>query len=91
MLRLKIPQRVGANYSTFGILLLNDTDGRRMDSYELQYLGNPEKIVQRILHEWLQGRGQELVTWETLIETLGDCDLSALADEVRQKPPSYHS
>ncbi|CAI8031779.1 hypothetical protein GBAR_LOCUS18013, partial [Geodia barretti] len=30
LLRLKIPQRVGANYSTFGILLLNDTVGSRV-------------------------------------------------------------
>ena len=91
LLRLKIPQRVGANYSTFGILLLNDTVGSRVDSLEELSNKKPEKIVLRILQEWLEGRGVEPVTWETLIKTLRDCDLSALADEVHQKLPSSHS
>jgi hypothetical protein len=90
LLRLKIPQRVGANYSTFGILLLNDTVGSRVNSLE-ELPKKPEKIVLRILQEWLEGRGVEPVTWETLIVTLRDCDLSALADEVHQKLPSSHS
>ena len=94
LLRLKIPQRVGANYSTFGIILLNDTVGSRVESLKLKCLGNPEDIAQEILKEWLLGRGLESVTWETLIKTLRDSDLSALADEVHQKqllsPPPHH-
>ncbi|CAI8025505.1 hypothetical protein GBAR_LOCUS14730 [Geodia barretti] len=90
LLRLKIPQRVGSNYSTFGILLLNDTVGSRVDSLE-ELSKKPEKIVLRILQEWVEGRGVEPVTWETLIKTLRDCDLSDLADEVHQKLPSSHS
>ena len=94
LLRLKIPQRVGANYSTFGIFLLNDTVGSRVKSLEMGCLGKPDKIVQQILQEWLEGRGLEPVTWETLIKTLRDSDLSALADEVHQKqllsPPPHH-
>ena len=94
LLRLKIPQRVGANYFTFGILLLNDTVGSRVESLEIGCQGKPEKIVQKILQEWLEGRGLEPVMWETLIKTLRDSDLSALADEVHQKqllsPPPHH-
>ena len=48
---------------------------------------NQRKIVQKILQEWLEGRGLEPVTWETLIKTLRDSDLSALADEVHQNHP----
>ena len=86
LLCLKIPQRVGPDYYTFGILLLNDTVGSRVESLEMGCLGKPEKIVQRILREWLLGRGLEL-TWETLVKTLGNSDLSALADEVQQRLP----
>ena len=94
LLRLKIPQRVGAKYATFGILLLNDTVGSRLESLKLMCLGNPEDIAQQILKEWLEGKGLEPVTWVTLIKTLRDSDLSALADEVHQKqllsPPLHH-
>ena len=90
LLLLKIPQRVGAKYSTFGILLLNDTDGSRVDGFKLKCLGNPEDIAQEILKEWLLGRGLEL-TWETLTMTLRDSDLSVLADEVHQRLPPPQS
>ena len=75
----------------FLVFLLNDAVGSRVDSFKLQCLGNPEMITRTILREWLEGRGVEPVTWETLIKTLRDCDLSALADEVHQKLPSSHS
>ena len=87
LLRLKIPQRVGANYSTFGILLLNDTVGSRVRALKKECQGDADDIILRILQEWLEGRGFGPVTWETLIKTLRDSDLSALADEVHQKLP----
>ena len=92
LVQFRIPQRVGAKYSNFGILLLNDTHGSRVDGFKIQCLGNPEDIAREILKEWLLGRGLEL-TWETLLKTLRDSDLSALADEVHQKlllsPPPH--
>ena len=91
LLRLKIPQRVGANYSTFGILLLNDAVGSRVRALKKECQGDTDDTILRILEEWLEGRGVEPVTWETLIKTLRDCDLSTLADEVHQKLPSSHS
>ena len=42
-------------------------------------------IILRILQEWLEGRGLEPVSWETLVQTLRDSDLSPLANEVLQK------
>ena len=94
LLRLKIPQRVGANYSTFGILLLDDAVGGRVECLEEECNKKADKVVRKILQEWLEGRGLEPVTWETLIKTLRDSDLSALADEVHQKqllsPPPHH-
>ena len=92
LLQFRIPHRVGAKYFTFGILLLNDTDGSVVDGFKIQCLGNPEHITQEILKEWLLGRGLEL-TWETLLKTLRDSYLPALADEVHQKlllnPPPH--
>ena len=42
----------------------------------------PERIVLRILQEWLEGKGLP-VTWESLIKTLRDIDLSVLAEQIQ--------
>ena len=81
LLRLKVHQEVGANYSTFGIILLNDETGNRIDSIEEYCLRNPEKITRKILQEWIGGKGLP-VTWESLVQTLRDIDLSVLADQI---------
>ena len=81
LLRLKVPQQVGANYSTFGIILLNDQTGSRVQSLKQACLGNPEDVMLRILQEWLEGKGLP-VTWESLVKTLRNIDLSVLADQI---------
>ena len=82
LIHLKVPQEVGANYSTFGIVLLNDEKGSRVDSIEDHCRGNPEKVIRKILQEWLKGKGLP-VTWESLVQTLRDIDLSVLADQIQ--------
>ena len=49
----------------------------------MECLGVPENVTQRVLQEWLKGRGLEPVTWETLIQTLRDSGLSSLADHIQ--------
>ena len=85
LLHLKIPQRVGDNNYTFGILLLNDVVSSRVPALKMECQGNTYSTVVQTLQEWLEGRGLEPVTWETLIKTLRESGLSALADEVQQK------
>ena len=82
LLLLKIPQKVGPKYKIFGIFLLDDTMGDRVDSIELASLGKPEVIVTKILQEWVGGRGAAL-TWDTLVKTLRDCELNTLADHIQ--------
>ena len=83
ILRLEVPQGVGANYTTFGVLLLNDKTGSRVRALRMECLGVPEDVTLRVLQEWLEGKGLEPVTWETLIQTLRDSGLSSLADHIR--------
>ena len=82
LLRLRVPQEVGANYSTFGIFLLDDQTGTQVDSIEEYCLRNPEKITRKLLQEWLQGKGLP-VTWASLVQTLRDTGLSVLADQIQ--------
>ena len=82
LLRLKIPQRVGEHYLKFGITLLNDRVGSRVQAFKMECLGDSEKIVIRILREWLVVGKLESLTWETLVKALRDSDLSDLANDL---------
>ena len=82
LVRLKIPQQVGANYLMFGIILLNDETGSRIRSFKKECQGDAEDVMLKILQEWLEGKGLP-VTWESLVQTLRDIDLSVLADQIQ--------
>ena len=73
----------------FGIVLLNDETGSRVNSIEDECRGKPERIVLMILQEWLEAKGLP-VTWESLIQTLRDTDLSVLADQIQTTKLSPH-
>ena len=57
LLRLKVPQEVGAHYTIFGVLLLDDKTGSRVEALKMECLGVPGNITQKILQEWLEGKG----------------------------------
>ena len=82
LLRLKIPQGVGGNCYTFGIFLLNDETGGKVDAFKREYHGDTESVVRRILREWLEGKGVP-VTWGSLIKTLQDVELLAMAYQIQ--------
>ena len=81
LVRLRISQKVAANYFAFGIVLLNDKTGSQMRIIEDECREKPERIVMKILQEWLEGKGLP-VRWESLIQTLRETDLSVLAEEI---------
>ena len=59
LFRLDIHQQVSAHYRyyTFGVLLLNDETGNRVNIIEDECHGKPERVVLRILQEWMEGKG----------------------------------
>ncbi|CAI8035671.1 hypothetical protein GBAR_LOCUS19984 [Geodia barretti] len=82
LLRLEIPEGIATSYTTFGIFLLNDETGDKVNIIEDEHRGNPKRISRSILGEWLRGKGLP-VTWETLVKALRDTKLFALADKVQ--------
>ena len=56
LLGLKIPRKVGAEFMQFGVLLLDDEDGTQVDALEDECNGKCERIVCKILEEWVRGR-----------------------------------
>ena len=65
----------------FGTFLLNDKTGSQVNNIKKACHYDPEDIVMTILEEWLTGNGRPC-TWRTLIETLRDCDLNGLANQI---------
>ena len=87
LLKLNVVEGVGANFLSFGTLLLNDETGCLMDAIENDSLGKTHRITRTILQQWLVGKGQS-PTWQILCTTLRDCNLNVLADKIEQHYPS---
>ena len=75
-------KEIGANYLTFGKLLLNDNTGAIVDSIAHNHADNLEQINADIFEQWIAGRGKHPITWKTLIEVLRDVGLIILAGEI---------
>ena len=43
---------------------------------------NSEEINVEVLQEWVEGRGRQPVTWDTLVDVLCDAQLTELATEI---------
>ena len=80
--KINIPERIGTNYKTFGIFLLNDGNGAKVESIAKEE-GELIHISLKILSKWLQGEGMQPPTWSTIIEALKMSNLGALAKDIR--------
>ena len=81
---LNIPETVGAEYRIFGTILLNDGNGTLVDAIEHDCNYQCHRISSKILQKWILGTGKPL-TWRVLVETLRDCKLNVLADQIQTK------
>ena len=79
---IHVPQEIGIQYIQFGILLLNDPNGARVQIIEHKHSRDAERINMEILQEWTSGKGKQPVSWATLTEALHDVELSTLASEI---------
>ena len=82
LIKMKLPSRVGPKLQTFSTLLLQDEFGDIVANIVEDCRGKTEKVIMEVLREWLAGKGVE-VSWESLIATLRDCELSLMADQIQ--------
>ena len=80
--RINIPQQIGTNFRNFGILLLEEENGSRIQSIIHECRDNAEQVNMKVLQEWIAGRGKLPDSWDTLIKVLQDIDLGTLADDI---------
>ena len=79
--RINIIREIGTNYHSLGIHLLQDKTGARVAN--ISFNRRPEEATREILRQWLEGSGQEPVTWRTLTEALDKAELHRLARDIR--------
>ena len=79
---INIAEKISTKYHDFGLLLLDDHDGTRVQNMELKYNQDAERINKEILQEWTTGRGKKPVSWQTLMKVLCDIGLRTLASEI---------
>ena len=86
---VNIPQEIGTKFKEFGVFLLQDRTGSRVDTLTYENNNNVERINIAILCEWLQGKGRRPVTWQTLVSTLHDTEMNTLAETIREVKFEY--
>ena len=79
---LNIIQEIGNKYRKFGIRLLEDVTGDKMETIEMRAHGDVEAINLTILMIWMKGEGRKPTNWATLATVLKECDFIVLADEI---------
>ena len=77
---LNIIGQIAANYYTFGMNLLQDENGVKVDVIEADHKG-AEAITRAILKKWLSDGGPTC-TYQHLVDCLRESGLGALADEI---------
>ena len=76
-----IASEIGIKCKQFGIFLLNDGRGAKVDAIARKNGNDSEQINIEILQLWLAGEGRD-VSWRTLIEVLNTIGLRQLATDI---------
>ena len=79
---INILQEIGVKYHDFGLHLLEDDTGARIQSLAHKHMNDAEQINLDVFQQWITGRGKHPVTWKTLTVVLHDIELTVLAGEI---------
>ena len=79
---MNVIEKIGAKCVEFGVMLLEDDDGSRINAIDKEKRGNVSDIICHIFMLWRQGKGRQPVTWATLIAVLREIGLNALALDI---------
>ena len=77
------------DYWDFGVLLLDDHSGDQIAAIEKEQGKSTLDINRQIMRLWVQGKGRQPVTWNTLVTVLQDIKLVALAKDIENIVSHY--
>ena len=83
--KVNIIEEIGTKYYDFGLNLLQDDTGAKMDAIVDECRDNTERINRKVLSRWIRGEGKKPVSWATLATELHECGLTELAKSIRER------
>ena len=84
MKRTNVIQTIAAgDYETFGMCLLQDENGAKVDVIKEKHSqAGPKATTEAIIKEWLRDNPENTRTYDHLMECLRKSGLGALADDI---------
>ena len=83
--KINIIQQVAPYWKDFATFL--DFDVIRMERIDTKHHRDSEACCREVMQMWLRGMGRQPATFELLEEILDDCNLTALAMQVKEAIP----
>ena len=81
-----IKKIAAGNYTTFGMHLLQDENGVRVDLIKSDYRQDgAERITEVIIQKWLTDGSTQIRTYEHLIECLRESEMGSVADDIGER------
>ena len=74
-----------SEYDRFSKQLLQDMYGNELELISHGFGPRPERILREVFKRWLAGSGKPSKTWKTLIQTLKETNLLALAETLESQ------
>lgn len=79
--KFNIYDEISSSFMSFGIHMLKDRTGTKVDAMRRAKLGDPVDTTKEIFRHWLQGEGIP-ATWDQLVKSLRHADLQVVADDI---------
>lgn len=81
--RANLAEMIGVDYKNFGIMLLDDENGDRVEAIILEQDKNAAGINCQLFISWLDGKGWKPVTWGTFVTALQSIERKDLVNKVK--------
>ena len=79
---MNLAEEIGTHYTKFGVSLLEDATGNRVANIVQAHRDRAEEINCEVFRLWLNGKGRQPVSWDTLVCVLRDVGLKKLAQHI---------
>ena len=76
---MNIIKIIAKEIDDLGIFLLSY---EMTDIIKTRFNNDLVKTTKEVLHQWIQGKGKQPVTWNTFIQVLREMELSVVADQI---------
>ena len=80
---MNLAQKI-SHFQNFGIIILKDDDGDRIDAIMREHQNRVEDINKSVFRSWVKGEGLKPVSWATLVDVLQEIGLNMLARDIKQ-------